>query len=212
MIKIPLAASIVFVLATSTLFAQDQTKENVKMEARYQKDQAAAKAALDAASKKLEADIAKNDLFSQVIADDYKALSEAYYQTGNLESSIEYILRALKIEMKLRKEDDPKLAKLYYDAGNMYYMNKQHPTAILYMEKAAEIYLKSPKKESLALADTYEAIGSIYINLQDLDKSLLYAEKCLQIREKRLPENDEARQRAVQNVAFLKQEIAKQKR
>jgi len=210
--KFPLAVGMAFVLASSTLSAKDKTDENTKIEARYKRGQAAAKLVLDAASKKLEADIAKNDLFSQVVADDYKRLSEAYYQTGDLESSIEYILRALKIEMKIRKEDDPKLAKLYYDAGNMYYMNKQHPTAILYMEKAAEIYLKSPQKESLALADTYEAIASIYINLQDLDKSLLYAEKCLQIREKMLPENDEARQRSVENIAFLKQEIAKQKR
>ena len=111
--------------------------------------------------------------------------------------------------MKIRKEDDPLLAKLYFDTGNKYYKNKQHPTAILYMEKAAEIYKKGADKDSLALADTYEGIASIYINLEDYKKSLAYNEKALELRKKLLPKNDEALQRSIQNSVYLKEELKK---
>ena len=207
MTKILLSASVALLLGTTVTFAETQTAEDAKMEAKYQKDQASAKAALDAADKKLEDDYEKNDPFSQVIADDYKALSEAYYKMGDLQSSIDYALHALKIKMKIRKEDDPVLAKLYFDTGNKYYMHKQHPTAILYMKKSAEIYENSPEKESLALADTYEGIASVFINLEDNAKSLNYAEKCLEIRKKKLKKDDEALQRAQMNVEFLKKEL-----
>ena len=209
MTKILLSATAALMLVSTVTFAETQTAADAKMEAKYQKDQAAAKAALDKASKKLENDYKKNDQFTQVIADDYKVLSEAYYKMGNLQSSIEYALHALKIEMKIRKENDPILAKLYFDTGNKYYMNKQHPTAILYMEKAAKIYNNDTGTESLALADTYEAISSIYINLEDLAKSLAYSGKCLEIRKKMLDKNDEALLRTLQNIEFLKQEIKK---
>ena len=208
MTKILLSASVALLLSTTVVFAENQTAEEAKMEAKYQKEKADGKIALDLANKKLEDDLAKNDKFSQVIADDYKAISEAHYKIGDLDSSTRYALQALKVEMKRLKENDPALAKLYFDTGNKYYMHKQHPTAILYMKKAVKIYLNSPDKESLALADTYEAISSIYINLENFDKSLAYSEKCLKIRKKKLDKNDERLQRAIQNIEFLQQEIA----
>jgi len=209
MTKNLLSATVALMLVFTVTFAETQTAAEAKLEAKYKKDQTAAKAALDVANKKLEEDHKKNDLFTQVIADDYKVLSELYYKIGNLDSSIKYALHALKVETKILKQNDPLLAKLYFDTGNKYYMHKQHPTAILYMKKAVEIYLNSPNKESLALADTYEAISSIYINLEDLSKSLLYSEKCLEIRKKKLNKNDEVLQRTLQNIEFLKQEIDK---
>jgi tetratricopeptide (TPR) repeat protein len=161
------------------------------------------------ATKKLQVDLEKYGLFNEKVADDYKSISEAYFSMGKFDESIEYALHAIKVEMKLLKGDDPKLAKLYFDTGNKYYMHKQHPTAILYMNKAVEIYLKSPRKESLALADTYEGIASIYINLEDFEKSLAYNEKALVLRKKLLPENDEALQRSIQNSVYLKETLKK---
>ncbi len=209
MTKSLLSVTVALMLVSTVTFAQTQTAEEAKLEAKYQKEQTDAKAALGDANKKLEEDYKKNDPFTQVIADDYKVLSELYYEIGNLDSSIRYALSALKVEMKILKNNDPALAKLNFDTGNKYYMHKQHPTAMLYMKKAVEIYLNSPDKESLALADTYEAISSIYINLEDLSKSLVYSEKCLVIRKKKLNKNDEVLQRTLQNIEFLKQEIAK---
>jgi tetratricopeptide (TPR) repeat protein len=130
---------------------------------------------------------------------------------GKFDESIEYALHAIKVETKLLKSDDPKLAKLYFDTGNKYYMHKQHPTAMLYMEKAAKIYEAASGAESSEMAHTYEAIASIYINLKDNKKSLEYAQKCLDIRKKKLKEGDEATKRAQMNVDYLKEELKKEK-
>ena len=162
-----------------------------------------------AAEKKLDADYAKYGLFDTRVGADYAALSEAYYKTGELDKAIENALRALKVAMKLRKENDPLLAKRYYDAGNLYYMHKQHPTALLYMQKAAAIYEKAGSEARRSLADTYEAIGSIYINLQDLQKSKVYAAKTLTVRKAILPKNDPALMRSEENLKFLEAQIAK---
>ena len=161
------------------------------------------------AGKKLDADYAKFGVFNARVAEDYTALSQAYYKTGKLDESIEYALRALKVEMKLRKENDPKLAKLYFDTGNKYYMHKEHPTALLYMQKAVEIYKNSGQQEGKALGDSYEAIASIYINLEDLEQSKKYAQKTLALRKTVLHKGDPALKRAEDNLKFLEQEIRK---
>jgi len=158
---------------------------------------------LDNATKLLEKDLDKLGVFDLKVAEDYYAISQLYFEMGKFDESIEYGLNALKVEMKLKKEDDPLLAKLYFDIGNRYYMHKQHPTAMLYMQKAIDIYSKGKEKDTLLLADSYEAVSSIYINLEDLEKSLIYAKKCLVIREKKLKKTDEALQRAQQNIEFL---------
>ena len=163
------------------------------------------------AGKKLDADYAKFGVFNARVAEDYAALSQAYYKSGKFDEAIEYALRALKVEMKLRKENDPKLAKLYFDTGNKYYMHKEHPTALLYMQKAVEIYKNSDQKESKELGDTYEAIASIYINLEDFEKSKSNLETCLAIRKKVLSPHDVTVKRTEENLKFVEQEIAKKK-
>ena len=206
--KIILSTSLLLLL-TAITHAETKTPEEQKAEKAYNEKMDTEKATADKASKQLQVDLEKYGLFSEKVADDYKAISEAYLSMGKFDESIEYALHAIKVETKLRKEDDPKLAKLYFDTGNKYYMHKQHPTAILYMNKAVEVYLKSPQKESLALADTYEGIASIYINLEDFEKSLVYNEKALVLRKKLLPENDEALQRSIQNSVYLKETLKK---
>jgi tetratricopeptide (TPR) repeat protein len=206
--KIILSTSLLLLLAATT-YAETKTPEEVKAEKAYNEKMDTEKATADKASKQLQVDLEKYGLFSEKVADDYKAISEAYLSMGKFDESIEYALHAIKVETKLLKDDDPKLAKLYFDTGNKYYMHKQHPTAILYMNKAVEVYLKSPQKESLALADTYEGIASIYINLEDFEKSLAYNEKALILRKKLLPENDEALQRSIQNSVYLKETLKK---
>ena len=161
------------------------------------------------AGKRLDADYTKFGVFNARVAEDYVALSQAYYKSGKFDEAIEYALHALKVEMKLRKENDPKLAKLYFDTGNKYYMHKEHPTALLYMQKAVEIYKNSGEQKSKELGDTYEAIASIYINLEDLEKSKVYAKKTLALRKTILPKNDPAIKRTEENLKFLEQEIAK---
>ncbi len=209
---LPIAALFISITSISG-YAQTPAVEDAKVEAaakaRNAKDMAEAKVDLEKASKTLEADLEKYGQFSKQSAAAYLAVSKAHTKAGNLDSSIEYALWSLKVEMKLRKEDDPELAQLYFYTGNRYYMYKQHPTAILYMKKAVEIYLNSNDNESLPLANTYEAIASIYINLEDFEKSLAYANQCLSIRQKKLKDDDEDLQRAKMNVDFLKKEIQK---
>jgi tetratricopeptide (TPR) repeat protein len=206
--KIILSTSLLLLLGTTT-YAETKIPEVLKAEKTYNEKMNNSQTTVDKASKQLQVDLDKYGLFSEKVADDYKAISEAYFSMGKFDESIEYALQAMKVEMKLLKGDDPKLAKLYFDTGNKYYMHKQHPTAILYMNKAVEVYLKSPQKESVALADTYEGIASIYINLEDFEKSLAYNEKALVLRKKLLPENDEALQRSIQNSVYLKETLKK---
>ncbi len=204
-----LAALYASLLATSMSQAGNVTKEASKAEMLYAKKMETARAARDRASEKLQRDYEKHGTFSPEVLMDYKAISEAAFEMGDLDASIEYALFALKVAMKLQREDDPKLAKLYFDTGNKYYMHKQHPTAILYMKKAADIYNNGTGRESLALADTYEGIASTYINLEDFEKSLDYAQKCLDIRKKKLKKSDEKLQTAQMNVDYLKDKLRK---
>jgi tetratricopeptide (TPR) repeat protein len=196
--KIMISSALLLLLNTTAGLAETQTPEQAKV-------------ALEKANKTLAEDSEKLGLFNEKVAEDLKAVSDALFSMNKLDESIEYALRALKVEMKLRKENDPVLAKLYFDTGNKYYMHKQHPTAMLYMEKAAKIYEAASGAESLEMADTYEGIASIYINLKDNKKSLEYANKCLDIRKKKLKAGDEATKRAEMNVEFLKKELEKEK-
>jgi len=207
--KIIVSTAIVLLLMASSSYAVTKTPEQIKIEKAYQDKMDKAKKILDQASEALSKDYEKYGVFHPKVAEDYKAISEAYFTMGKLDESIEYALHALKVEMKLQKEDDPALAKLYFDTGNKYYMHKQHPTAILYMKKAAQIYENSAEKESLVLADTYEGIASTFINLEDFNKSLIYAEKCLEIRTKKLKKEDENLQRAEMNIKYLKGKLKK---
>jgi len=191
-------------LTTGISHAETKAPEQIKAEKVYQDKMDKVKKTLDKANEALSKDYEKYGVFHPKVAEDYKVISEAYFTMSKLDESIEYALRALKVEMKLRKEDDPALAKLYFDTGNKYYMHKQHPTAILYMTKAASIYENSTEKGSLVLADTYEGIASTFINLEDFNKSLTYAEKCLDIRKKKLKKEDEEVQRAQMNIEYLK--------
>jgi tetratricopeptide (TPR) repeat protein len=209
--KIILSTSLILLLTTGISHAETKTSEQIKAEKVYQDKMDKVKKTLDKANEALSKDYEKYGVFHSKVAEDYKAISEAYFTMGKYDESIEYALHALKVEMKLQKENDPALAKLYFDTGNKYYMHKQHPTAILYMKKAAKIYENSTEKESLVLADTYEGIASTFINLEDFNKSLAYAEKCLDIRKKKLKNEDEALQRAQMNVEYLKKELKKEK-
>jgi len=207
--KTILSTFLMLLLTASISHAETKTPEQIKAEKAYQVKIDNAQAILDKANEALSKDYEKYGVFHPKVAEDYKAISEAYFTLGKFDESIEYALRALKVEMKLQKEDDPSLAKLYFDTGNKYYMHKQHPTAILYMKKAAQIYENSAEKESLILADTYEGIASTFINLEDFNKSLIYAEKCLEIRTKKLKKEDGTLQRAQMNVDYLKGKLKK---
>ena len=197
----------IFAAISIPVISETQTDS---IEAEYQKSTEEAKKQLVTAGEKLEENLEKYGQFSRQAIDSYQSLANAYYKSGNLDGAIEYSLHALKVAMKIYDGDSLKLAKLYYDTGNMYNMHKQHPTAMLYMQKAAQIYRGNDKRGSRALADTYEAIASIYINLEDYKKSLIYAEKCLLLRSQLLPENDPAMQRAKMNVEFLRKELKRQ--
>ena len=176
-----------------------------------QDDNAQTKQAIVNAGEKLDADYSKFGVFDEHVAKDYTQLSRSYYKVGKLDNAISYALHALKVEMYLRKDNDPALAKLYYDTGNLYYMHKQHPTALLYMQKATEIYRNSGEKYSKELGDTYEAISSIYINLENFKKSKENLQTCLSIRQKILPPNRQSIKRTEENLKFVKEEISKRK-
>ena len=202
--KIIYSTSLTLLLLTAITYADIKTDEQVEVKKNY-----LLKIELDKVNEVLSKDYEKYGIFHLKVAEDYKAISETYFSMGKYDESIEYALSALKVAMKLQKDNDPTLAKLYFDTGNKYYMHKQHPTAILYMKKAANIYENSPKKESLALANTYEGIASTYINLEDYKKSLLYNEKALSLRKKLLPQEDESLQRSIQNSIFIREKLKK---
>jgi tetratricopeptide (TPR) repeat protein len=206
--RILLTTSTICLLALAPAQAAEQAAPSTK-EVKNDTKAADANAARKEAGEKLQKDLEKFGLFSPEVAADYRKISQAALAAGDLDGAIEYAMFTLKVEMKLQKEDDPELAKLYFDTGNLYYKHKQHPTAVLYIEKAATIYNAGKGKGSLALADTYEALASIFINLQDLEKSLSYNEKALKIRKEKLPKGDEALQRSMMNDSYLRDELKK---
>jgi len=192
------------VVAETLTPAQEQAKKGDEAKA------AKIKAAMEKASQHLTANDKGRGCFDMGMVEDYNTLSNSNFELGDFDAAIEWGLRALKVQMKLLKTDDPALADAYADMGNKYYMHKENPTALLYLNKALEIYGKSPKTDPLKIANTYELIASIFINLGDYEKSLIYAQKCLALRQKHLKKEDEALKRAVMNIDFLKEEIKTQ--
>jgi len=209
--KIILSTSIALLLMTNISYADTKTSEQIKVEKDYQQKMDKANKVLDNANDALSKNYKRHGMFHSTVAEDYKVISEAYFTLGKLDESIDYSLHALKVEMKLQKENNPSLAKLYFDTGNKYYMHKQHPTAILYMKKALEIYKNSPEKDPLVISDIYESIASVYINLEDYQKSLDYEDKCLSIRQKHLKKDNESLKRAQMNIKYLNEELQKNK-
>ena len=110
--KIILSTSLALLLTTGISHAETKTPEQIKIEKAYQDKMDKAKKILDQASEALSKDYEKYGVFHPKVADDYKTISETYFTMGKLDESIEYALHALKVEMKLQKEDDPALAKL----------------------------------------------------------------------------------------------------
>jgi tetratricopeptide (TPR) repeat protein len=156
----------------------------------------------------LQKDIKQHGIFHPDVAKDYESISKGYLAQNKLDEATDYALKALKVEMKLLAPNDPKLARRYFETGNLYYKHKAHPTALLYMEKAASIYAAADK-ESLPLADTYEAVASIYVSLGDPQKALEFNDKARKIRKSKLPAGDAALKRSEENAKFLEEEIKK---
>ncbi len=208
--KIISSAALTLLFSTNMVQAETLTPTQEQAKKVYEAKAAKIKAAMEKASRNLDKNYKGRGCFDMGMVEDYNTLSNGNFELGDFDAAIEWGLRALKVQMKLLKSDDPALADAYADLGNKYYMHKEHPTAVLYLQKALEIYGKNPKTDPLKIADTYEMIASVFMNLNDYQQSLKYANKCLDLRQKHLKKEDEALKRAVMNIDFLKREIKTQ--
>ena len=208
--KIMLSTALVLLFSANAVAAEILTPAQEQAQKVYEAEVAKIKSSMQKASEHLNANYKGRGCFDMDMVKDYNTLSEGSFALGDFDAAIAWGLRALKVQMKLLKGDDPALADAYSDMGNKYYMHKEHPTAVLYLKKALELYEKNPKTDPLTIADTYEMIASVFMNLDDYEQSLDYANKCLQLRQKHLKKEDEALKRSIMNVKFLKEEVGKQ--
>ncbi|MBK9356574.1 MAG: tetratricopeptide repeat protein [Bacteroidales bacterium] len=123
---------------------------------------------------------------SNEVADNYNAIGVVYHDKGDISTSLDNYLSALRIREKVLgyKHEDvattlDNIGVLYCDLGN-------YQKALEYCEHAFRIFKKISGENHPDVALSYNSIGFIYSETGNFDKALEYYRKALSIQEKAL--------------------------
>jgi len=163
--------------------------------------------ALQKANDSLSVNWEKFGPVSKEVSADYKHIAKA---SRSIESSINYSLKALKIDEKILKAYDPEIARDYFIIGNAYYSHKQHRTAIFFLEKSAELREKN-LGEQIDTAEVYLSLANVYESYGEPENVLVYLKKGLKIQEKILGKDDEKTKVTRINIAYIENKLTEEK-
>ncbi|MBS4169408.1 MULTISPECIES: tetratricopeptide repeat protein [unclassified Neochlamydia] len=117
------------------------------------------------------------------------ALGSIYYEQGSLDKALNYISKALTIDLKLWGENHPGVARDYNNLGLIYQGQGNLGKATEYSSKALAIDLKLFGENHFTVARDYHTLGEIYQDQGYLDKAADYINKALAIDLKVFGEN-----------------------
>ncbi|KIC76579.1 hypothetical protein DB41_FK00010, partial [Neochlamydia sp. TUME1] len=109
------------------------------------------------------------------------ALGIIYQEQGNLDKAVEYINKALAIELKLFGEKHPLVARDYNNLGTIYQKQGNLSKAVESIHRALAISLKILGEYHSDVATQYSNLGQIYYQQGNLDKAVEYSNKALAI-------------------------------
>lgn len=201
--KTVISISIALLMNSSLLYAENNS---TSIKADYEIQKVENRAKLEKASMNFEAIYNKYPENSKEVSSAYKILAKAHDKIDT-QSTINYYLKALKIDKKILKEDDLEIAKDYILVGDIYYYSKQYQTAVFYFEKAIEIREKVLGKDHIDTAAAYQYIAGSYDSLDESPQALLYSRKLLVIQEKILGKDNEKTKITRINIEFLESKL-----
>lgn len=119
----------------------------------------------------------KTNLSSLELGKIYHSLSNYYTQTGDFNTSINFLDSALVIFMELKNEHS--IAVSNYSMATLYAYLGELDEALFYSKEALSYFSKSNNTENIKLA--YSSMAKIFIEMRELDSALLYSEKMFNI-------------------------------
>jgi tetratricopeptide (TPR) repeat protein len=108
-------------------------------------------------------------------------LGNTYAALGDANKAIEYLEKALEIDLKVFGDRHPNVAIRYNNLGSAYRALGEANKAIEYYEKSLEIDLKVFGDRHPNVARDYNNLGSAYSDLGNANKAIVYYEKSLEI-------------------------------
>lgn len=116
--------------------------------------------------------------------------ADLLYTIKDYDKSLEYFEKLLPIEIKIRGENHPRIAKYYANLGAIYIEKEEFDKAMEFFDKAAPLYINAFGEDCPGIAAIYDNIGRIYNSKGEYDKAIRYHEKALEIFVAYFGEND----------------------
>lgn len=125
----------------------------------------------------------------QILAVIYNNLGLAYTGKGEYIKAIEYLQKALKIDLNKLGPEHPDVARDYSNLGLTYEGKGDYEEAIENFQKSLKINLKKFGPEHPDVARGYNNLGMTYYDKGNYDKAIEYFQKALDIARKSLGSN-----------------------
>jgi tetratricopeptide (TPR) repeat protein len=117
----------------------------------------------------------------------YQSLGIVAMEKDDLESSLVWLNKSLKIKLQTLKSNDPAIADSYNSIGRIHRKRDELDSAIKMFEKALIIWKKALGDDAIEVATCYSDIGNAYQRKKDFSQALDYHLRSLTINEKQLP-------------------------
>ncbi|MCD6367332.1 MAG: tetratricopeptide repeat protein, partial [Bacteroidales bacterium] len=118
----------------------------------------------------------QNEKDSNLFAETYLRIANAYELKGNIDTSMVYFLKALKLYSLTKNYKN--LGSCYNGIGNLYYYKFDLSNAIQYYQKSIEVFEKMSNQE-LNIANELHNIGLVHHDNNNYTKALEYYKKAL---------------------------------
>ncbi len=109
-------------------------------------------------------------------ADCLNNMGNVYYSIGNMNQSLSFYIKSLKISEAFKYKDG--MANSYNNIGSIYYFEKNYKLAISYYLKSLKIKEETGNKRGII--NSFNCIGNVYFSQNDFSDAILYYEKALQ--------------------------------
>ena len=124
---------------------------------------------------------------SEYVAEAHNLLGTLYwFARWNLAQSRRYFEKTLEIQKQILPEDDPQIAKSYFNLGSLAAFEEDYESAIQLIHSSFKINIPTnPSSQALI----YNNLGELYGSMGNTLRALEYHQLCLEIRRKNLKEN-----------------------
>ena len=144
---------------------------------------------------------------TELTAESYSVIGDAYLNLGRNEQALEFLLKALEQYNVSQHTDTSELAQCYNDLGIIYWNNGNNNLALQYHENALEIRKKIHQSINQEVADSYNNIGLVYSTDDQQLNAISNFENALNIYTDLLDDNHPKIAQCYNNLALAHDEL-----